>query len=101
MENYSSQSGSKVTASSSNRNMNYCFCGVPCKIQTSGTSRNPVDEGDDKEQVLALVVAQKLDLMHLHDIVEKMYHDLNAISVKVEKISEDLNVANRMVETMN
>ncbi|TKY74763.1 Flotillin protein 3 [Spatholobus suberectus] len=60
-----------------------------------------VDEQDDKEQVLALNVAQKLDLLHLHETVEKMYHDLNAVSVKVEKISHDLNMASRMVETMN
>ncbi|TKY52867.1 hypothetical protein E2542_SST24389 [Spatholobus suberectus] len=114
MENLSSQC-SRVTLSTSYRKKPFCFCGVPCKVQMSSTSKNlgkkffgcgrfdgytkycnffswcnQEDEVEENIELIALVTAQMSDILELHAKIEKMNNDLSGLSQTVETIKEGL-----------
>ncbi|TKY45383.1 zinc finger protein [Spatholobus suberectus] len=122
MDNSPSSASSMVTLSRCIKNKIFCFCGVPCKIQTSGTSKNhgrkffgcgrfdgytkycnyflwcdEDDEVKEMEEMIALVVAQRSDTLILQEKIEKMNTDLSVLIKTVETMNEDLIVLSKIV----
>ncbi|XP_020232495.1 uncharacterized protein LOC109812847 [Cajanus cajan] len=122
-----SSESSRVTLSP-NRKMRNCFCGVPCKVQMSSTSKNfgrnffgcgnydgynkhcqfflwcnLVDEVYENENLLSVVAAKMSEIEELKGIVDKLNRDTEIESLKdiVDEMNSKLSVLSSKVEMIN